>query len=640
MSASAQFGSTLTEVYSNAARRYDGMPAFFRKEKGGSLSHVTFEALFERGLDLATALIAMGLEAREHVGLIADNRWEWILSDYGILLAGAADVPRGSDVTDPELLYILTHSDAKVVFVEGRTLLRRLLDLRPQLPHVQHIILMVSDGDPVDEGVHLLDDLLTQGAHLRASGDHSASDRMRAVKPSDLFTIIYTSGTTGTPKGVPLTHANMCSQIEHLPIALRPGDRALSILPIWHSYERVFEMLCISRGVSTHYTSLRALGEDLKSVRPTVMASAPRLWENLYLKILGSVKAAPKIRQTLFHIAYRTTRNVKRAERFFLGQQLDIHGRSVFESAFLAIKYALAWFLSVLPAFLLDRLVLKKLRAIVGGEFRGTISGGGALQPHVDEFFNFIGIPVLEGYGMTETSPVLAVRTWDNLVIGTVGALYPHTQVRIVDLQTGAILYPDTAHRGGGRGLRGEIHVKGPQVMSGYYKNPDATARVLSDGWMNTGDIGMVTFNDCLKILGRSKDTIVLLNGENIEPLPIEARLLESSYIDQCMVVGQDQKSLGVLIVPSLDHLRGAGVDAKSLAEISLSAKARQLVEEDIRNLINHSAGFKSFERITSFRLLAKTFDVGDEMTNTFKLKRHVITDRYAHLIAEMFHQA
>lgn len=200
MSASAQFGSTLTEVYSNAARRYDGMPAF-SKEKGGSLGHVTFEGLFERGLDLATALIAMGLEAREHVGLIADNRWEWIVSDYGILLAGAADVPRGSDVTDPELLYILTHSDAKVVFVEGRTLLRRLLDLRQQLPHVQHIILMVSDGDPVDEGVHLLDDLLTQGVHLRASGDHSASDRMRAVKPADLFTIIYTSGTTGTPKG-------------------------------------------------------------------------------------------------------------------------------------------------------------------------------------------------------------------------------------------------------------------------------------------------------------------------------------------------------------------------------------------------------------------------------------------------------
>jgi long-chain acyl-CoA synthetase len=175
--------------------------------------------------------------------------------------------------------------------------------------------------------------------------------------------------------------------------------------------------------------------------------------------------------------------------------------------------------------------------------------------------------------------------------------------------------------------------------MSGYYKNPDATDRVLRDGWMNTGDIGMVTYTDCLKILGRSKDTIVLLNGENIEPLPIEARLLESPFIDQCMVVGQDQKALGVLIVPSLEHLRTAGIDAKSLAEIASVEKVRQLVEDDIRNLINHSSGFKSFERITSFRLLPKTFDVGDEMTNTFKLKRHVITEHYAELIAEMFHQ-
>ena len=429
----------------------------------------------------------------------------------------------------------------------------------------------------------------------------------------------------------------MCSQIANLPLALRVGDRALSILPVWHSYERVFEMLCVSRGVSTHYTSLRALAEDLKTVRPTVMASAPRLWENLYLKILSNVKAAPPLRQKLFHLAYKTTRNVKRAERFFKGQQLDIHGRGFSESLRLSLKHAFAWLASIVPARLLDGLVLKKLRAIVGGEFRGTISGGGALQPHVDEFFNFIGIPVLEGYGMTETSPVLAVRTWENLVIGTVGPMYPHTEVRIVDLQNGEILYPDTNRHGGGRGLRGEIHVKGPQVMRGYYKDPEGSSRVLKDGWMNTGDIGMVTFNDCLKILGRSKDTIVLLNGENIEPVPIEARLVESSFIDQCMVVGQDQKALGALIVPSLEHLRMAGISATSIQDIMESKAVHQLIDEDIRSLINHDAGFKNFERITAWRLVPKAFEVGDEMTNTFKLKRHVITERYGSLITEMF---
>jgi long-chain acyl-CoA synthetase len=631
-----KYGATLAEVFANAARRYDGMPAFCKKDGAGGFLPISFRQLYEKGLDLATSLIALGLEAREQVAIIADNRLEWIICDYGILLAGAADVPRGTDITDAEMVYILTHSDARVVFVENMTILRRVFDLRPQLPHISEIILM-APGVEAPEGVRHLENLLADGAARRASGFDPALERARAIKPDDLFTIIYTSGTTGTPKGVQLTHANMCSQIENLPLELRPGDRALAILPIWHSYERVFEMLCISRGVATHYTNLRYVAEDLKTVKPTVMASAPRLWENLYLKILANVKSAPPVRRAMFHLAYGATRNVKRAERFFLGQQLDMHGRKFGESLRLAAQHAGLWLISIVPAKLLDGLVLKKLRAIVGGEFRGTISGGGALQPHVDEFFNFIGIPVLEGYGMTETSPVLAVRTWSNLVIGTVGPFFPHTEIRIVDLGAGAILYPDSTRPLGGRGLRGEIHVKGPQVMRGYYKNPEATALVLRDGWMNTGDIGMVTANDCLKILGRSKDTIVLLNGENIEPVPIESRLVESALVDQCMVVGQDQKALGVLIVPSFEHFRQAAVNATSSAELEANAEARRLMETDIRQLINHETGFKSFERISDFRFVPKPFEVGEEMTNTFKLKRHVITEMYRPLIESMY---
>ena len=634
-----KYGSTLAEVFSNSARRFDGLPAFCRKDKSGTYVPIGFRELYEKGLDLATALIALGVQARDHVALIADNRLEWIISDYGILLAGAADVPRGTDITDAELVYILTHSDSGVVFVENAALMRRVLEHRSQLPRVREVVVM-SAAESLPEGVRRLEDLLADGAARRAAGDASAIERARAIQPGDLFTIIYTSGTTGTPKGVQLTHANMCSQIENLPLELRPGDRALCLLPVWHSYERVFEMLCVSRGVTTHYTSLRALAEDLKIVKPTVMASAPRLWENLYLKILSNVKSAPPVRQALFHIAYGAMRNVQRARRFFLGQQLDTHGRGFFESAALACKHAALWTLSILPAKLLDGLVLKKLRAVVGGEFRGTISGGGALQPHVDEFFNFIGIPVLEGYGMTETSPVLAVRTWENLVIGTVGPFFPETQIRIIDLNNGAILYPDPKRPDKGRGLRGEIHVKGPQVMRGYYKDPEGTARVLRDGWMNTGDIGMVTFNDCLKILGRSKDTIVLLNGENIEPVPIESQLVESAFIDQCMVVGQDRKALGALIVPSMDHFRQAGVEASSVEELITRPEAHRLVDDDIRDFISSAAGFKPFERITAWRFVPKGFEVGDEMTSTFKLKRHVITERYAHLIEEMLPQA
>jgi long-chain acyl-CoA synthetase len=629
------FGSTLAEVFANAARRYDGLPAFCQKDKVGTFTPLSFREVYEKGLDLATALVALGLEAREHAAILADNRLEWILCDYGILLAGAADVPRGTDITDMEMVYILTHSDAQVVFVENQALLSRVLRCRGQLPHVRTIILM-APGESAPAGVHHLEELLAEGARRRAAGDRSALERSQAIRPKDLFTIIYTSGTTGTPKGVQLTHANMCAQISHLPLELQPGERTLSILPIWHSYERVFEMLCVSRGVGTYYTTLRGITEDLKTVRPNVMASAPRLWENIYLKILANVRSATPVRRALFHLAYRTTRQVKRAQRFFRGQQLDTHGRGFFESLALALGHALLWVVAVMPAWLLDRVVLKKIRALVGGEFRGTISGGGALQPHVDEFFNFIGIPVLEGYGLTETSPVLAVRTWDNLVIGTVGPLYPGTAVRIVDLTTGVILYPDPMRADGGRGRRGEIHVQGPQVMRGYYKDPEGTTRVLHEGWLDTGDIGMVTFNDCLKILGRSKDTIVLLNGENVEPLPIEAHLLESSYIDQCMVVGQDQKALAALLVPSLEHFRLAGITVPA-EKLAAHPEVHRLVDEDIRQLISHDAGFKSFERITAWRFVPKPFEVGDEMTNTFKLKRHIITERYTPLIAEMF---
>lgn len=628
--------STLTSLYACAAERFHGMPAFACKGACGCFIPTTFHELYELGLNLATALITLGVEAREHVGIISDNRLEWIICNYGILLAGAADVPRGTDITEAELVYILSHADVRFVFVENFTMLEKLRTCASRLRHLKKIILMSAGGE-TPKGILRLQDLIAEGSRQRAAGDDSAIRRSSEVQPNDLFTIIYTSGTTGIPKGVQLTHANMCSQIKNLPFDLQPGERALSILPIWHSYERVFEMVSISMGVCTYYTTLRTIVEDLKVVRPTVMASAPRLWESLYKKILANVNAAPLLRRVFFRIAYISTRNVKRAQYFFRGHQLDTYGRSLSENLHQALIYALVWLTSIIPSCILDVLILKKVRDVVGGRFRGTISGGGALQPHVDEFFNFIGIPVLEGYGMTETSPVLAVRTWKNLVIGTVGPPFPNTEVRIVDLQTREILYPNPQRHAHGRGLRGEIHVRGPQVMRGYYKDPEGTARVLHEGWMNTGDIGMITFNNCLKILGRSKDTIVLLSGENIEPLPIEARLTESRFVEHCIVIGQDQKTLGALIVPALEGFREAGLDVSNIGELITREDAHRLLESEIRYLIGVEAGFKPFERIAVWRFVPKHFEVGDELTNTFKLKRHVIVERYSSLIMQMF---
>jgi long-chain acyl-CoA synthetase len=296
-----------------------------------------------------------------------------------------------------------------------------------------------------------------------------------------------------------------------------------------------------------------------------------------------------------------------------------------------------AWLAFIFPYLLLDAIVLKKLRGIVGGCFRGTISGGGALPTHVDEFFNDIGIPVLEGYGLTESGTVLAVRTWDRLVIGTVGPAFPGTELRIIDPVTETILYPNSARRDLGRGLRGEIHARGPQLMSGYHKDPERTARVLKDGWLATGDLGLVTFNDCIKIVGRCKETIVLLGGENVEPLPIESKLLESPLIDQCMIVGQDQKHLGVLVVPSLQGFAVAGIGASELEELQDNPAATALLRGEIQRLVCAQTGFKNFERIAAVMLLGRPFDVGEELTLTYKLRRHVIAERNDSIIRSMF---
>jgi long-chain acyl-CoA synthetase len=629
--------NTLAALFREAAERFGELPAFATKDSSGVYQPASFSQLYEDGLALATALIGLGLRPREHVGLLSDNRLEWILCDYAIILAGCADVPRGTDVTGAEITHILNHSDTRFVFVENASVLEKLDRARHSTRAVEKVILMAPNA-PAPSGVLRLQDLLATGRRLRAAGDRKAEERIGDTRPEDLFTIIYTSGTTGTPKGVQLTHANMMSQVRNLPFDLSSGDRALTILPVWHSYERVFEMVAISMGVCTYYTNLRTIGEDLKTVRPTVMASAPRLWESLYQKLMARIDEAPSVRRKLFQAARFCTCRVKRAERFFLGQELDTRGRSPLENLLRGAGHLSRWIALQLPYRILDKIVLAKLRGAVGcSEFRGTISGGGALQPHVDEFFNFIGIPVLEGYGLTESSPVLAVRTWKDLVIGTVGPFYPETEIRIVDLESGRVLYPDRSRRDRGRGRLGEIHARGPQIMKGYYKDPEGTARVLHDGWLKTGDIGMVTFNDCLKIVGRCKDTIVLLNGENVEPLPIESKLVYSPLVDHCMMVGQDQKHLGALIVPALDGFRSAGLLAANLLELAASPNARALMEAEIRRLISPEEGFKSYERIADFRFVTKPFEVGQEMTATYKLRRHVITKQYASLIEEMF---
>ena len=630
----------LASLFREAGERWGNLPAFSSRRSDGTFHTHSYRGWIERSLSLATALIDLGVASRDHVAILSDNRFEWILADAAVQFCGAADVPRAADVTAEEIAYILDHADISIAFVENAAVLAKVESVRDRLPKLRHLILIHSEEGESSgkaQGLHRLRDLEISGEEIRAKGDLRVEERIDAIQPEDLYTIIYTSGTTGAPKGVRLSHRSIISQVENLPFEIGTQDRALSILPVWHIYERVFEMLSVASGLHTYYTSLRHLGEDLKSVRPTIMASAPRLWEGLYRRIMSTVEKASPLRRALFHAARVSSHAVRRAEAFLQGKKVNLKGRTLPSSLRLALFYSVSWIVFILPFLMLDAIVLRKLRAVVGGCFRGTISGGGALPPHVDEFFNDIGIPVLEGYGLTETGTVLAVRTWDRLIIGTVGPVFPGTELRIVDPVTGYVHFPDVSRGDIGRGLRGEIHARGPQLMSGYHKDPEGTARVMRDGWLATGDLGLVTFNDCYKIVGRCKETIVLLGGENVEPLPIESRLLESPLIDQCMVVGQDQKQLGLLVVPSLAGFAVEGISATDMPALVGNPETSRMIREEVRRLVGASSGFKPFERIATMDLLEKPFEVGDELTMTFKLKRHVIAEKYASRIKDMF---
>lgn len=626
----------LALLYQKAAERFNAMPAFAIRESALKWKPVSYGELYEQGLNLATGLIELGVKSRDHVGLFGDNRFEWILSDCAVQICGAADVPRGRDVSDDELCYIIDHSGMKVTFVETETLMNRVLSLKDNFPKLKDVILLDPKGT-VHSGALRLLDVMERGKALRDNGDRQAEQRIAGIKPDDLFTLIYTSGTTGTPKGVMLTHANMISQVRNLPGIHHCTDRILSVLPIWHIFERVMEMYTISFGGCTYYSNILSLGDDMRNVEPTFMASAPRLWEKLHERIIKNVKASHPVRQVLFHMAYYLSRQYKESEYYITGKNLQMSRQpwylTMLQYPFHIIRWAI-----VMPWYgFFNAAVLERVRMGAGGSLKTTISGGGALPLHIDKFFNYVGIQVLEGYGMTETSPVISVRSKDNLVMGTVGPPVPETEIRILHQETGEILYPNNTLPFNGRMQRGEIWVKGPQVMKGYYKDEALTGQTIVDGWLRTGDLGTVTHNNCLKILGRCKSTIVLSSGENIEPEPLEMELQQSQFIDHCVIVGQDQKFLSALIVPVLTEFRQAGFVEETVEALAENPEAHKIIKEEIKRVTTMSNRHKRYEQIKDFRLLFNSFQIGNEITNLHKIRRHVVERKYNHIIQELY---
>ncbi|MGK7876973.1 MAG: long-chain fatty acid--CoA ligase [Xenococcaceae cyanobacterium] len=598
---------------------------------------LTYTQLYQQIQQFAAGIQASGVKPESKTALFADNSPRWIIADQGIITAGAADVVRSSQADREELLYILRDSDSTSLVVED---LKTLKKLRPQLDDLPiELVVLLSDEEPyIDEPLRILN-----FKQLMAAG---ANHSLQPVKQNreTLATLLYTSGTTGKPKGVMLSHGNLLHQVTALRTVIQPqqGDRALSILPTWHVYERTAEYFFLSQGCTQIYTNLRSFKKDLKRFKPHYMVGVPRLWESIYEGVQKQFREQPINKQRLVNFFLSVSERYIIARRVWKGLSLDNLKPSASQRLIAKIQGAVLW-----PVYALaGQMVYKKVREATGGKLKMVLSGGGSLSMHLDNFYEIVGITLLVGYGLTETSPVTNARLLGHNLRGSSGRPIPGTEIRIVDPDTRQTLP---------QGQRGLVLIRGPQVMQGYYKKPEATAKAIdAEGWFDSGDLGWVTPMNDLVLTGRAKDTIVLTNGENIEPQPIEDACVRSAYIDQIMLVGQDQRSLGALIIPNLETLQkwaaqqkldlqlpepNASIDIDKDKSRDLNSKAVQdLFRQELNREVKNRPGYRADDRIGPFELILEPFSIENGMmTQTLKIRRPVVTERYRDIIDGMF---
>ena len=623
---------------------YGETAVYYVKDENGEFQPTTYREFWEGVQRLGTGLLELGVERGEHVGIISDNRYEWLMTDLALLSVGAVDVPRGSDAMAPEISYILNHADCRLTMAENAAQVNKILEHRDDIPKLERVVMYDYDEEAAaalkKAGIEALSfaELRERGATAFEADPSQFEAAMSEGKTDDIATIIYTSGTTGEPKGVMLTHRAFLFQMDRVKdrLFLDENDIFLSVLPIWHSFERAVEYIVIEYAAAVAYSKPigKIMLDDMAKIRPTWMTSVPRIWEGIQAAVYRNVRKQSPVKQALFDFFVGVGKMFSYLGNMFRGLLPQFQRRSIWvDRAVSIIPLVLLFPLKKLG----DVLVFKSLKEKLGGRFVAGVCGGGALPPYVDSFFQAAGIKLLEGYGLTETAPVLAVRKQNVPVPGTVGPLLDDIEYKVVTEDGQEV----------GPGHRGTLYVRSEQVMEGYYKKPEETGKVLSeDGWLNTGDVAMFTHRGECRILGRTKDTIVLRGGENVEPTPIEDKLVQSEYIDQAMVIGQnergeDQKFLAALIVPNAEKMdefaRENSVDYIESEELIEHPELQERIQMEINNLVNQKNGFKFFEHVYRFKLLPKPFEVGEEMTNTMKIKRPVVFRKYHREIAELF---
>jgi len=607
------------ELWAIAAQRF-GSVVVLHDPHATPPIEITYAKLHQQVQQFGAGLQSLGLQPEDHVALFADNQPRWLIVDQGIMAAGMIDAVRGAQADPEELRYILSHSESVALVVQDVETLKKLLALPDPLP-VKWVILLTDEAPIAIPDVEVLN--FSQVMERGLSHPLTPTTARRG----DLATLMYTSGTSGQPKGVMLSHGNLLSQVSGAGtvVELQPGDRILSILPIWHCYERTFEYFAFGHGCTQVYTNIRYVKKDLKAYRPNYMVAVPRLWESIYEGIQKQFREQPQSRQKLVQFFLGQSDRYIKARRTFLGLNLDNLNPSPIDR-FLALGQMVL----LAPVHGLgDRLVYRKIRDGVGGEIRFVVSGGGSIAEHLEDFFEIVGVEILSGYGLTETAPITHVRRpWRNLR-GADGQALPHTETRIVDPETRKDLPV---------GQQGLILIRGHQVMMGYYRNPEATAKAIDpDGWFDTGDLGWMTPQGDLTITGRAKDTIVLTNGENIEPQPIENACLRSPYVDQMMLVGQDQKVLGALVVPNMEALELWATTENVPLDLQ-SKPIQDLFRKELNREVANRPGYRADDRIGPFVLLSEPFTMENGMlTQTLKVRRNVVSDRYRSMIDGMF---
>jgi len=586
---------------------------------------VTFEKLFDDVLALSRALKSKGIAKNSKVMFLCDNRYEWIVTDLALISIGAISVPRGSDTPSLELEFIIKHSESDFLIIESQSLYEMHEDSIKKLKLKSILIIEAENIHKIFDNTYSYLDLL-KNRRIYKNEIEDFCALKNDLHEGDISTLIYTSGTTGKPKGVILTHKNIMYNVRVIPdlINLKSDDLWVSILPPWHIFERTLEYTAISQGCCMVYSSIKTFADDLIIYKPTLVATVPRLWESMYTKINNTLEKndakKAKIFKKLVHISEVYNYNLRVIK--------DELPRFKKPNIFSTCSDNFISYIKVLFLYPLNLFAKKKLKAVqerFGGRLRLAISGGGTLPEFLDLWIDAIGIRIVNAYGMTECAPAIAGRALNCNTFGTLGLATEDTQLKILDEYGDELPYGEV----------GEILVKGDQVTPGYYKNEEENKKVfLEDGFFQTGDLGKLTINNELVITGRSKEIIVLANGENIDPSKIESTVSMLPFINDMILVGQDKKGLGLLIVPDFEKLKehiskNLNKMVDSIDNVLEDKDIINKIKNELNLLLKQKKGFKPFETIQNIHFLDEEFKAGEELTNTFKKKRHIIEKKY-----------